>query len=256
MPPPYIEPHWERFADIAYQPQGPVGVPPSVWRQAHRLEDVPGVDHLPGFTLDRHAVRTICQDPNKHVLFGYVCVMAWGGQELQYGGARRVRTAWGARDQIATRLTALRAGGTTRGAAYELFCGGEHIEQLGPSFFTKLLYFFSPVPSFYIMDQWTSRSVNLLVGREVVRLDQGGPHWSNRGGNYQAFCEEIDLMAGLLACLGAQVEERLFSHGKPHPWPWRRYVEDQYRNHPPAKQSRYQPSRMHAIYPHIPVEAF
>jgi len=244
MPPPYQPAHWNVFANTPYQAQGPVGVPPATWRNRFNLGGVPQVGGLPDFHLDRNAVRAICRDPRQNVLFGYVCAMAWGGQG-DGNGRRNPINAWAHAQVIAVRLTALRMGGLTRSEAYNLFCNGGEIPGLGPSFFTKLLYFFSPTPSFFIMDQWTAKSVNLLTGTRVVRMYGSSPTRDNTGGNYQAFCEEVDLMAGLIGCAGQEAEERLFSQGGRHSWPWRAYVA-----HAPPPP-RYNAAQMRGNYPHI-----
>ena len=54
-------------------------------------------------------------------------------------------------------------------------------KNLGPAYYTKLIYFLS-APYFpvnqtgYIMDQFTSKSINYLYGEEIIELDgQGYP---------------------------------------------------------------------------------
>jgi len=252
MPPPYQQPHWNVFAGIPYQAQGPIGVPPSQWVVRHRLADVPNQAMLPNYQLDRTAVRSICQNPKKSVLFGYVYVMAWGGQGSRQGGHRHIINAWNTRQQFKRHLRTLRKGKLSRIDAYNLLKHAA-IPGLGPSFFTKLLYFFNPTPSFYIMDQWTAKSVNFLTGNRVVRMGGKAPSDNNTGGNYQAFCEEVDLIAGLLGCSGQVAEERLYSQGG-HRWPWRAYVHANWADYRPAE--RYNAGNMHAIYPHIPFADF
>lgn len=152
------------------------------------------------------------------------------------------------------RLQALRAGELSRSAAYELFCGAEAIPGLGPSYFTKLLYFFSPEPSFYIMDQWTGKAVNLLTGRRIVRMTGDAPSPLNKPGNYQAYCEEVDAIAALEGTTGELVEERLFSQGGRNPWPWRAYLKYQWQEDAP--RHHYAAAEMHELYPHIPLHLF
>lgn len=215
------------------------------------LQGVPNVANLPNFKLDRQAVRNICTDPNTDVLFGYVCAMAWGDQGGGIFGGRNVAYAWDAREQLTEKLKALRQGRLSRKEAFDLFNGQGAIPGLGPAFFTKLLYFFSPTPSFYVMDQWTAKSVILLTGRWVVPMQGDAVLRTAPKGCYQAFCEEIDLMAGLLSYAGHFAEERLFSEGGKYPWPWRAYVDQQWQNAPPA--GRYAANAMHQTYPHIPL---
>lgn len=254
MPPPYRQPHFATFSGIPHQRQGAFGNVPSVWVAQRRLIGVPDQVALENTPLTRQEVRAICTDPNQHVLFGYVCAMAWGLQGSGPGAARHVQSAWDRRDVLEQHLDALRAGGLSRSAAYELFCGEGAILGLGPSYFTKLLYFFSPEPSFYIMDQWTGKAVNLLTGRWVVRMSGDAPSPLNKPGNYQAYCEEVDAIAGLIGATGEQVEERLFSQGGRNPWPWRLYLKNLWHEHAPLL--RYSAAEIYQRYPHIPVHLF
>jgi hypothetical protein len=254
MPPPYRKPHYSVFAAIPHTPQGSVGYVPATWAMNHKLPSVPNVAGLPHHKLDRAQVRAICRNPAHHVLFGYVCAMAWGLQGAGPGGRGHVASAWAARNNLIPKLNTLRVGGLTRITAYNLFTGANAISGLGPSYFTKLLYFFSPQPTFYIMDQWTGKSVDLLTGNWIVRMAGTAPSSLNKSGNYQACCEEIDSLAGLLGNTGEQIEERMFSKGKPHPWPWRSHVDANWLAHKP--HHRYHAAGSHAIYPHIPITDF
>lgn len=236
MPPPLIVAHHNAFRTAQHTPQGKVGDAPSQWVAKHRLQDVPQQPHLPTAPLDRHAVRSCCLCPQTPVLFGYVCAMAWGEQGTL--SRMHVLDAWAKRTEIGKLLTTVRAGGLTRLGAYDLFRTAK-IPGLGPSFFTKLMYFFSPTKDFYIMDQHTSNSVNLLTGLTVVRL-QPSPTRQNKGGNYQAFCEVVDHLASLHGVAGDVIEERLYSGPKGD---WRQYL----RRHYP-----YDKTSLCAAFPHIP----
>lgn len=256
MPPPYLTPHWLILAATNHVPAGPIGYIPAEWVNRHGLEDVPDVAVLPQHRLDRHQVRAICQDPDTDVLHGYVCAMAWGSQGAR-GGSPRVNAAWAERESIVPSLEALRAGNLTRAQAYNLFTGNGDIPGLGPSYFTKLLYFFTPTPDFYIMDQWTGKSINLLTGTQVVRMarsNEATPQPCNKAGNYQAYCEEVNAMAALLGVNGEQAEEMLMSKGRPHSWPWRDYVRVNWPTHAP--EGRYSAAAMHVRYPDIPLGNF
>jgi len=45
------------------------------------------------------------------------------------------------------------------------------LQGCGPAFFTKIMFFFSSNLRCFIMDQWTSRSINLLLGENLIKLD-------------------------------------------------------------------------------------
>ena len=242
MPPPYTHTHYNRFAAIPFQPQMALGTAPSEWFADLGLQDVPAAEGLPQQPLSRAGVREICRDPNRHVLFGYVCAMCWGWQEKGPRGAKGVTEPWAKRDKIEIHLKALRAGNLNRCEAYNLFRGEGEVKGLGPSYFTKLLFFFSPADDFWIMDQWTGKSINLLTGKNVVRFSGSSPSGQNKGGNYQAYCEEIDALATLLNTNGNEIEQRLMSKGKPNPWPWRSHV---------VANCGYNKAQMKLDYPHI-----
>lgn len=88
----------------------------------------------------------------------------------------------------------------------------------------------------YIMDQWTSLSVNLLFSRSAHpivdlttakfkgrRTDTVSDR--NSADDYEAFCLCIDELAENLGIQGpAKAEEWIFSKGGRHPAPWRSHV--------------------------------
>jgi len=216
---PFSNAHWDAFVAIPHQAQGAVGNAPAKWAKSCGLDAVPDAALLSGQPLTRQQVRDICTVSARPVLFGFVCAMAWGGQ----GKSNAVR-AWKSRVPLQNNLERLRAGGLTRARAFDLFTGKNWILGLGPAYFSKLLYFFSPAPMNYIMDQWTARSVNLITGRKVVPMAGDYVSGYSTGEHYQAFCEEIDAMAAALGCAGQDIEGRLFSQGGRKPWPWRAFV--------------------------------
>jgi hypothetical protein len=243
MPPPYTQPHYNTFTGIPFQQQMALGKAPSQWVADLGLQNVPDVANLPNQPLDRAGLRAICLDPKSPVLFGYVCTMCWGSQEKGPRGARGVTDAWQSQDKIEDHLEALRAGNLNRSEAYSLFRKKKgKVKGLGPSYFTKLLFFFSPDYNFWIMDQWTGKSINLLTGKNVVRFSGSSPSDQNKGGNYQAYCEEVDALAKLLNTDGNEIEQRLMSKGKPKPWPWRSHV---------VANCGYNKATMTLDYPHI-----
>lgn len=250
MPPPYRNPHFNVFASIPHTPQGAVGFVPVQWAKNYGLSGIPNAAALPTVQLNRRSVRAICLNPANNVLFGYICAMAWGWQGKGPGGGAHVKAAWGAANNLTQILNMIRHGGLTRRTAYNLFFNGSNvIPGLGHSFFTKLLYFFSPQPDFYIMDQRVGHSINLLTGEWILPVNR-----FLKCGNYQAYCEEVDHLAALLHNTGEQIEERLFSKGGRQPWPWRAHVKANWPLHAPAHQ--YSAARLHSIYTHIPITSF
>lgn len=236
----FVETHFQYFKKCPFEKQGVLGSPPYEWVKKIGLKDVPLDNLLPQKCLDRSMVRATCRDLTKPVLFGYICAIGWGVQDKGPRGNRGVTEAWEGRETIKEHLEKIRKSSLSRSEAYNLFKEGKNVKGLGPSYFTKLLFFFSSVENFWIMDQWTAKSVNLLTGERIVRLSGGAPSSKNKGGNYQAFCEEIDNLASQMNCSGNKIEQRLMSRGKP-PGKWRQYV----------VKHDYDKEKMVERYPHI-----
>ena len=174
--------------------------------------------------LTRDELRRICRDASENVLVAYICAMAWGAQH-----ARHARTAWACRKDLIPKLNTLRSKNLPRMEAYNLFAGEDGIQGLGPAYFTKLLFFFSPSNTNYIMDQWTAKWMILLTGERLVEMSMvphGGPTRANSGRHYQAFCEAIDCLAAKLHLSGEKTEELIFSAGGRNAGCWRRHVRE------------------------------
>jgi hypothetical protein len=153
--------------------------------------------------------------------------MAWGMQGAGLG-ARHVLDAWEQKEKIKELLTKLRDKQQTRKQAYRLFVDNP-IPGLGPAYFTKLIYFFCDASDRYIMDQWTGKSVNLLCGRQIVRIDLDAVSRRNDELDYEAFCRVIDHMAVMRRCSGDDLEQGLFSTnaaGRQKRGTWRQHVLD------------------------------
>jgi hypothetical protein len=225
VPSAYRVSHLKIFAGIPFKKQGAVGSAPSRFGTLLGLQNDPDWAQLQALPLDRDQVKKICRDVAFPIEFGYISAMAWGMQS-----AGNARMAWKQRARIADHLLQVRAGDLSPKDAFDLFCGTGKVAGLGPSYFTKLLYFFNPNDTCYIMDQWTGKSINLLTGKHLYIVDNTS---ANTGDIYQAFCDEIDQLAKLLGQTGEEIEQRLFSQGGRKREPWREYV----RQHYPGNQS-------------------
>jgi hypothetical protein len=78
------------------------------------------------------------------------------------------------------------------------------------------------------MDQWLSKSINLLTGEQIVNLTNNS--WVNDNNNsvtYELFCSKIDEIAGILNCGGFEAEKRIFSVGR-GVGQWRNYLIQNY----------------------------
>jgi hypothetical protein len=77
------------------------------------------------------------------------------------------------------------------------------------------------------MDQWVSKSINLLTGQHIVYLTNGWVNDKNTSTNYENFCLKIDELANILNCSGFEAEKRIFSIGRGK-GAWRNYLKKHY----------------------------
>jgi hypothetical protein len=223
----------QKLKEIPHVLQGAVGVAPADW--AKRM-DIQHSFSLPNQSMTRQEVRLICQDLNQDILKAYLIAMAWGGQGLGPGGKRHAQAAWRDQPFLISKIEAIRKGGLSRAQSYDLFIGDSKVDGLGPAYFTKLLYFFSPANDCYIMDQWTTKPIILLTGMNLIRHTNQGPSQSNKGLNYELFCRIIeDLAKKMEVNSGDEMEQRLFSNGSVGKSPrgeFRQFVIDEWESRP------------------------
>lgn len=98
---------------------------------------------------------------------------------------------------------------------------------IGPAYYTKLIFFANPRHDGYIMDQWTSRSVNLLVSGNPIVAMRTTNHVSpqNSAETYETFCRVVEMLSKVLLDKNPeQTELCLFSTGGRSMAKWRRHV--------------------------------
>jgi hypothetical protein len=234
------------FRRIKFEEQGAVGESPREWAKEMGIASCYELTDAP---MNRSEVRKICQKSKVDPLYGYLYAMAWGAQGRGPKGAKPVRDAWRSREKVKVAINRLRSGSLSRSEAYDLFTGKGKIPGLGPAYFTKLLFFFSVEQDNYIMDQWTTKSIILLTGRNIIRHTDAGPANNNTGENYELFCRVIDDLKEILGEeSGERVEQRLFSIGSVRRGPrgkWRQFVYDTWPNRP--KLPRYNKKQIQQI---------
>lgn len=105
------------------------------------------------------------------------------------------------------------------------------LRGIGPAYYTKLIFFCHPKHDGYIMDQWTARSVNLLLDQsgDRIRLNKSkyfqGVSDCNDQSAYKKFCFDVKRLAKECGNRDpGQIEEALFSKGGRNKLDWRRYV--------------------------------
>jgi hypothetical protein len=170
----------------------------------------------------------------------FVAIMAWGGANRKHVASllEHHNNNW------VTLLDDFRVNTITRRDAYQQLFNLRSVGDLpgvGPAFYTKLIYFLRPWTSDhndigYIMDQWTSKSINILFQPPIVKLSKP---YKGKGGNvldsndeniYDVFCNLVDQLTRIInnqlrtALTGHDIETALFSVGGRPPGNWRRYV--------------------------------
>lgn len=201
-----------KLQKIPFKEQGPVGMNPIDWSKQMGIEN--NFSNLPNSILTRHEVRAICQSSNYDDMLGYICIMAWGGQGKGPGGRKHVLAAWNKKDALRKKIHLIKDTKLSRSEKFDLFCKDGKIPGLGPAYFTKLLFFFSPETSSFIMDQWTTKPILLLSNKNIIKHTNDGPSSNNTGVNYDLFCLIIEDLAKKVGCKsGEEMEQLLFSYG-------------------------------------------
>ena len=182
-------------------------------------------------------------------------IFAWGVMS-----ARNARLALPKWDEWKAPCIALLQGCDAVDGYYQFYTLQENniLAGLGPAYYTKIIYFLGKGDGL-IMDQWTSRSINLLLGKEIIKL-QGGQRKAtnsdryytvkptNDQGVYAAYNEAMEVIASKLSenlqeqVSLADTEEFIFSfttdrkkslHLNDEQYKkftaWRRYVEENHR---------------------------
>lgn len=181
---------------------------------------------LPNEKLTRARLKEICSDKNFSDLECLAAVMAWGGQNRNYGAMLFSR-----RNEVLPVVKKLRQGRSSPKEAYSEFL--EIWEQdkplgMGAAYFTKLIFFCDPNHKGFIMDQWTAKSVNLICGEKIVDLQGGYVSKKNDAEVYEHFCNIIGKIAKDLDKSEEKIEIAMFSKGGRKKDAWREYVVREY----------------------------
>ena len=213
--------HYRKFRELMTVSQSWVGSDISKWWVQVVGNNSPKLDSLPYSRLTRDQLKEFCQEDSSD-LECLGAIMAWGGQNRSHG-----RRLFSSPDEVVGVIHSLRAGELNRKAAYsafyDLWLKGKS-PGMGAAYFTKLIYFLLPNNDGYIMDQWTSKSINLILGRSLVDLNHGHVSKKNAADTYEKFCVEVERIASDLKMSAEDVEMAMFSKGGRNKEPWRNYV--------------------------------
>lgn len=187
--------------------------------------------------MDRQASRNdifrLAQDSSVSARICSVAIFGWGGMRRNHArDCLKLAQSW------ISIVEDIKLNKLSRTEAYSSFLSlrlRKSLPGMGPAFFTKLIYFFGEQSSSrgYIMDQWTARSANLLLGRQFIHLvknkkNQARVSDKNSKYVYEEFCQFIEALASELNSSTDAVEEMIFSSGnigrKQTRGAWREYV--------------------------------
>lgn len=173
--------------------------------------------------FNRNDLQLLVQNSTINTLNVVLAILSWGGiKATNYQRNLFKRMEW------LELCDKIRNGEIkTRAEAYQKFQdlkSAKKLPGLGPAFFTKLICFLNPSLNGYIMDQWTSKSINILFNPLVKLSKYGIVLDSNSALVYEDFCLKIEELAVLLKTSPINAEEIIFSVGGKNKGEWREYL--------------------------------
>jgi hypothetical protein len=219
--------HFNFLSNVDRNAQGYVGNNSLQW--AISVLPAHGFDARLDKRFNRYELFDFCKDPKNDEINVLTAILSWGGMRRDHG-----RLLLKNFDYLASLITDLRNGKyKSREEAFLEFQNRRvegKLPGLGIGYYTKLICFLSPELNGYIMDQWVAKSINLLTGKNIVKLTSDS--WvndSNDSKTYESFCSHVDCLADQLKCPGFQAEEVIFSVGRGQ-GEWRNYLIRHYKN--------------------------
>lgn len=173
-----------------------------------------------------------------------VNILAWGG--MQYNHGRKALQCWDNWQPICDGLV---SGELNYTEAYDAFFEAQHsgkMSGIGPAYYTKLIFFLGNGEGL-IMDQWTSKSINLIHEENVIKLTSGYVSKFADSAMYKKYVQSVAELAESMDMSGTEfdknnkMEELIFSiSAKKKPKfltiqeheivsAWRSYVESEWR---------------------------
>ncbi|MEK6244362.1 MAG: hypothetical protein AABM33_07645 [Pseudomonadota bacterium] len=231
--------HREKFRTISCPPQPAVGHAVQAWAKwllsnasaAQKLPEI-NIDALPNARVNREEVFNAVRNKQMSTASCCLIITAWGAMRWDHGPR-----AFGAYDLWGEIAEQTRAGKIGRHEAYKMFrqLRPKKLPCMGPAYFTKLIYFLMvDRPNLgFIMDQWSARSMNLLVSpNTLVEVDvsrskdklEVSVSDRNTETNYEHFCKGVEQLGREMCCSPDAIEERLFSKGGRNKGDWRKYL--------------------------------
>jgi len=151
-----------------------------------------------------------------------IAILSWGAMNREHGKSLFSRVEW---FEI---LTKMRQKSLNRKESFEGFKKlrmSNRLAGMGPAYFTKLICFVNRELNGYIMDQWTSKSMNVLLIEPLIHLNSNGYVTDrNSSDTYEAFCNYVEQLSEIINLSPIDTEEALFSYGGRRKGLWRQFV--------------------------------
>jgi len=223
--------HLLALKGINFEPGHWLGLPTKAWaRTVAGDDDI--MAQLPDAPLTRTQVRDFCRKLGS-IGSGqfmhtdeqcFLVIAAWGGMRRDHA-----RAAWLSRRDWIDVLVDIRRTDMPRVEAFKRFYAlraSQRLKGIRAAYFTKFIFFLRASADGYIMDQWTSKSINLLTaGRSNIHIDYAGTVSDrNDAVTYERYCQAIECLSGHFSERPDHTEERIFSSGGKAPLPWRAYI--------------------------------
>jgi len=167
----------------------------------------PQLSNLKNSFYNRVEIKEFIQDNRNDSLLCCYLIFSWGGMHL-----RHARSLLKSTNPFIEIIDLIRQNGISIDDSYDYFYKLQNAgitKGLGPAFYTKLLYFFGQQYNWnaFIMDQWTSLSINFLFDQNIVKMNSSkkkvGKSFSVAKENdymvYKNFNECIKNLADLLS---------------------------------------------------------
>ena len=228
-----VEIHLERLIEIGNEDKGYKGNNSLSWANNVITNELYSDIDKQSFDtqFDRYQLFKYCNNPDKSDLNVTIAILSWGGMRRDHA-----RDLFKNIDALYPLVYALRNKNfKSRQFAFKEFKKERELGKLpglGIGYFTKLICFLSPDLKGYIMDQWAGKSINLLTGKEIVKIRNNWVVNDNDDFTYEIFCSHIDSLAIKLDCNGFEAEKKIFSVGgrNENKGEWRRYLINNYQN--------------------------
>lgn len=133
-----------------------------------------------------------------------VNILAWG--EMSYVNGRKALPCWENWKPICQGLL---SGELNNIDAYDAFFDAHHsgeMSGIGPAYYTKLIFFLGNGEGL-IMDQWTSKSINLIHEENIIKLTNGYVSKFADSEMYKKYVQSVAELSERLGFSGSKIDK-------------------------------------------------